>query len=95
MDRFWRDKAKCAGRLGFVEALERVPKKYRARTVEEACRDCPVMRECARDCFALGEDGVVRLRDMGVPRAGVWVPVNPRTGLKSYQLLARRAGVDA
>ncbi|WP_306559233.1 hypothetical protein [Lawsonella clevelandensis] len=54
-----------------------------------------MMRECARDCFALGEDGVMRLRDMGVPRAGVWVPVNPRTGLESYQLLARRAGVDA
>ena len=91
----WHEHAKCAGNTHFCEMLERIGNRYRRQAIAEACRGCPVMRECALDCFEFDEDGVPHVREACVPRAGVWITSATRPSSFIHHYLARVAGIDA
>lgn len=91
----WRDRAKCAGDWEFISRVAATCTKFRARAAREACCGCPVMRECARDCFVADKEGVLHVREREVPRAGVWILANPSPCTRVYQDLVAIAGLDA
>ncbi|MDO5730817.1 WhiB family transcriptional regulator [Corynebacterium sphenisci] len=66
----WQEEAKCAGddpgRYVLDEEPHRVPPAQRGPQARALCDGCPVRAFCAAD--ALDHD------DIGVVRAGVWIP---------------------
>lgn len=80
----WRDKAQCAGdnprrytldEKGefFVVSVERQMRAW------ELCQGCPVKAECAEDAL-IG-------KDVGVVRAGTWIPCGRRQPTAARQAL--------
>lgn len=91
----WRDRAKCAGDWEFIGRVAATCTKFRARAAREACSGCPVMRECARDCFVADKEGGLHVREREVPRAGVWIPACLSPCTNAYKTLAAIARIDA